>query len=40
VRPGSEIRGGRTIDLMPTLCRLTAMDAGHVDGRVLEDVLA
>jgi phosphonoacetate hydrolase len=40
VRPGSEIRGGLTIDLMPTLCRLTGMDAGRVDGRVLEDVLA
>ena len=37
---GAEIRGGRTIDLMPTLCRLTGLDAGRVDGRVLEDVLA
>ena len=40
VRAGVEIRGGRTIDLMPTLCRLTGLDAGPVDGRVLEDVLA
>jgi hypothetical protein len=40
VRPGAEIRAGRTIDLMPTLCRLTGLDAGQVDGRVLEDVLA
>jgi phosphonoacetate hydrolase len=40
VRPGAEIRQGRTIDLMPTLCRLTGLDAGRVDGRVLEDVLA
>ena len=39
VRPGAEIREGRTIDLMPTLCRLTGVDAGRVDGRVLEDVL-
>jgi hypothetical protein len=40
VRAGAQIRGGRTIDLMPTLCRLTGLDAGRVDGRVLEDVLA
>ncbi len=40
VRAGAEIRGGRTIDLMPTLCRLAGIDAGRVDGRVLEDVLA
>lgn len=40
VRPGSEIRGGRTVDLMPTLCRLAGVDPGPVDGRVLEDVLA
>jgi phosphonoacetate hydrolase len=40
VRPGAEIRGGRTIDLMPTLCRLAGLDAGRVDGRVLEEVLA
>jgi phosphonoacetate hydrolase len=39
VRPGAEIRGGRTIDLMPTLCRLTGLDAGRVDGRVLEEAL-
>jgi hypothetical protein len=39
VRAGAEIRAGRTIDLMPTLCRLTGIDAGRVDGRVLEDVL-
>jgi predicted AlkP superfamily pyrophosphatase or phosphodiesterase len=39
VRAGAEIRGGRTIDLMPTLCRLTGLDPGRVDGRVLEDVL-
>ena len=40
VRGGAEIRGGQTVDLMPTLCRLTGLDAGRVDGRVLEDVLA
>jgi phosphonoacetate hydrolase len=40
VRPGAEIRGGRTIDLMPTLCRLAGLDAGWVDGRVLEEALA
>ena len=40
VRPGAEIRGGRTIDLMPTLCRLAGLDAGRVDGRVLEEALA
>jgi phosphonoacetate hydrolase len=40
VRPGAEIRNGRTVDLMPTLCRLTGIDAGGVDGRVLEDALA
>jgi hypothetical protein len=40
VRAGAEIRGGRTIDLMPTLCRLAGIAAGQVDGRVLEDVLA
>jgi phosphonoacetate hydrolase len=40
VRAGTEIRDGRTIDLMPTLCRLTGIDPGQVDGRVLEDVLA
>ena len=37
VRPG-EIRGGRTIDLMPTLCRLAGLDAGRstaVSSRVL-----
>jgi phosphonoacetate hydrolase len=40
VRPGSEIRDGRTVDLMPTLCRLAGLDAGAVDGRVLEEILA
>src|SRR5262249_8230947 len=40
VRPGAEIRNGRTIDLMPTLCRLAGVDPGRVDGRVLEDILA
>jgi hypothetical protein len=25
---------------MPTLCRLAGLDAGRVDGRVLEEVLA
>jgi phosphonoacetate hydrolase len=39
VRVGAEIRGGRTVDLMPTLCRLTGVEPGRVDGRVLEDVL-
>jgi phosphonoacetate hydrolase len=40
VRAGVEIREGRTVDLMPTLCRLTGVDAGRVDGRVLEEALA
>jgi phosphonoacetate hydrolase len=40
VRAGAEIQGGRTIDLMPTLCHLAGIAAGRVDGRVLEDVLA
>jgi phosphonoacetate hydrolase len=40
VRAGAAIHGGRTVDLMPTLCRLLGVDAGGVQGRVLEDALA
>ncbi len=40
VRPGATIRDGRTVDLMPTLCRLVGIDAGPVQGCVLEEVLA
>jgi phosphonoacetate hydrolase len=40
VRAGAAIRDGRTIDLMPTVCRLAGLDAGRVDGRVLEEALA
>jgi arylsulfatase A-like enzyme len=40
VRSGATLDGARTVDLMPTLCRLTGLDAGRVDGRVLEEALA
>ena len=40
VQPKTEIRQGRTIDLMPTLCRLAGLPAGPVQGRVLEEILA
>jgi len=40
VRAGSALRGARTVDLMPTLCRLAGLDAGRVDGRVLDEALA
>ena len=40
VRAGAAIRDGRTVDLMPTLCHLTGVDPGAVQGRVLEEVLA
>lgn len=40
VRSGVEIRSGRTVDLMPTLCHLTGIEAGAVQGRVLEEALA
>ena len=40
VRAGVEIRGGRTIDLLPTLCRLVSVEAGPVQGRVIEEALA
>jgi len=40
VRPGVELRGAETVDLMPTLCRLAGVDAGPVQGRVLEEALA
>jgi hypothetical protein len=39
VRPGAAIREGRTIDLMPTLCRLVGLDPGPVQGRVLDEAL-
>jgi phosphonoacetate hydrolase len=40
VRAGVAIERGRTVDLMPTLCRLTGVDAGAVDGRELDEALA
>ena len=40
VRPGSEIRNGRIVDLAPTLCRLLGFEAGDFEGRVLDEVLA
>jgi phosphonoacetate hydrolase len=39
IRPGSAIRNGCTVDLMPTLCHLTGVDPGAVQGRVLEEAL-
>jgi phosphonoacetate hydrolase len=39
VRPGSEIRNGRIIDLAPTLCRLLGFQAGDFQGRVLDEAL-
>jgi phosphonoacetate hydrolase len=40
VRPGVTIRDGRTVDLLPTVCRLVGLDTGTVQGRVLEEALA
>jgi hypothetical protein len=40
VRAGAAIREGRTVDLMPTLCHLVGVEAGPVQGRVLDEVLA
>jgi arylsulfatase A-like enzyme len=40
VRAGATIRDGCTVDLMPTLCHLVGIDAGAVQGRVLEEILA
>jgi len=41
VRAGASIRGGRTVDLMPTLCHLAGVDPGAAcQGRVLEEALA
>ncbi|MGH7263235.1 MAG: alkaline phosphatase family protein [Candidatus Rokuibacteriota bacterium] len=40
VRSGVEIRDGRMVDLMPTLCHLAGMDAGPVQGRLLTEALA
>lgn len=40
IRPGGAIREGRTVDLLPTLCHLVGVDAGPVQGRVLEEALA
>lgn len=40
VRAGAAIRDGRTVDLLPTLCRLLGLDPGPVQGRVLEEALA
>jgi phosphonoacetate hydrolase len=39
VRPGSEIRNGRIVDLAPTLCRLLEFAGGNFQGRVLDQVL-
>ena len=39
VRPGSEIRNGRIVDLAPTLCRLLGFKAGDFQGRVLDEAL-
>jgi phosphonoacetate hydrolase len=39
VRPGSEIRNGRIVDLAPTLCRLLGFEAGDFQGRILQEVL-
>lgn len=39
VRPGSDIRNGRIVDLAPTLCRLLGFAGGDFQGRVLEEVL-
>jgi phosphonoacetate hydrolase len=39
VRPGSEIRNGRIVDLAPTLCRLLGFQAGDFQGRVLDEAL-
>ena len=40
VRPGVEIREGRTVDLLPTVCQLVGLETGAVQGRVLEEALA
>jgi phosphonoacetate hydrolase len=41
VRAGATIRDGRTVDLMPTLCRLVGVDPGPAcQGRVLDEALA
>jgi hypothetical protein len=40
IRGGTTIRDGRTVDLMPTLCHLVGIDAGAVQGRVLEEILS
>ncbi len=40
VRGGAAIRDGWTVDLMPTFCHLVGVEAGTVQGRVLEEVLA
>lgn len=39
VRPGSEIRNGRIVDLAPTLCRLLGLAGGNFQGRVLDEIL-
>jgi len=40
VREGVEIRNGRIVDLLPTLCRIARVEAARVQGRVLEEALA
>jgi phosphonoacetate hydrolase len=40
VRAGAAIENGRTVDLMPTLCHLLGVDAGAVQGRVLDEILS
>lgn len=39
IRAGATIADGRTVDLMPTLCHLAGVEAGAVQGRVLEEIL-
>lgn len=39
IRAGAAIQNGRTVDLMPTLCHLTGVEAGPVQGRILEEAL-
>jgi phosphonoacetate hydrolase len=40
VGEGVNLVNARTVDLMPTLCRLVGVDAGAVQGRILDDALA
>jgi phosphonoacetate hydrolase len=40
VRAGVDLGAARTVDLMPTVCRLAGVEAPGVDGRVLDETLA